>query len=255
MGKMPVLFVGHGSPMNAIEENEFTRTWETIAAGIPKPEVILAVSAHWYTSGSRIADTSSPELIYDMYGFPEELYQVKYGAKGSPELANLVKSLVGKGILADNSWGIDHGSWSVLCRMYPKADIPVVQFSVDYTADAGEHYKLGQKLAPLRDKGVLILGSGNVVHNLSRVNWDMAGGYGWADEFDRYIREKVNARQFQDVIQYGSAGESARYAFDTPDHFFPLLYVLGASDQKDSLTVWNDSCVLGALSMTCYLFS
>ena len=252
--KMPVLFVGHGSPMNAIEENAYTRGWQEIAAKIPKPAAILAISAHWYTDGSRLSDAAKPRTIYDMYGFPDELYQVKYNAPGAPELARETRKLISRDVQMDNTWGIDHGAWSVLHRMYPAADIPVYQLSVDRRADAETHFQIGRDIDRLREKGVLIFGSGNVVHNLAKINWSMAGGYPWADDFDRYIQAKVAERRFGDVLDYKSAGKAAELAFVTPDHFYPLLYVLGAARPNDKLTVFNDSCTLGSISMTCYLF-
>jgi 4,5-DOPA dioxygenase extradiol len=253
--RMPVLFVGHGSPMNALEDNIYTRNWERIAADIPRPETILAVSAHWYTEKTRINDSEKPGMIYDMYGFPEELYRLKYDVKGSSEMADLTKSLISRKVETDNSWGCDHGTWSVLCRMYPKEAIPVYQLSIDMNASAEEHFQIGKEISSLRDRGVLILGSGNVVHNLSKVNWDMESGYPWAVEFDNYIKEKVTLRQFNEVVNYKSAGKSAEMAFNTPEHFYPLLYVLGASRDDDKLDIFNDSCIMGSLSMTCYLFS
>jgi 4,5-DOPA dioxygenase extradiol len=252
--RMPVLFVGHGSPMNAIEDNRFTAEWVRIARSIPKPEAILSVSAHWYTSGTRISDTDKPGMIYDMYGFPAELYNVQYKAPGAPELARSAKSLITKAVTIDNSWGLDHGTWSVLHRMYPDADIPVCQLSVDAGTPAQTHYETGLEIARLRDQGVLVFGSGNVVHNLSRINWDMEGGQPWAVEFDDYIKAAVQSRKFDDVINYGKAGKSSELAFHTPDHFYPLLYVLGASREDDSLQVFNDVCMMGSMSMTCYLF-
>lgn len=252
--KTPLLFVGHGSPLNAIEDNSYTRSWQEIAAKIPRPAAILSVSAHWYTVGSRINDTAKPKVIYDMYGFPDELYKVAYNAPGSPELARITKNLIQKEVRIDNSWGIDHGTWSVLYKMYPKADIPVYQLSVDGNESAEVHFQMGQQLRSLREKGVLIFASGNVVHNLARVNWEMDGGYSWATEFDGYIKEKVLTREYQDVINYKSAGKSAEQAFYQPDHFYPLLYVLGASEETDRLSIYNESCALGSLSMTSYLF-
>jgi 4,5-DOPA dioxygenase extradiol len=252
MHKMPVLFVGHGSPMNAIEDNEFTRNWVEIAAKIPKPEAILAVSAHWTTHGIKVGDSPEPRTIYDMYGFPKELYKVTYQPAGSPEFAHLTMDLV-KTIEIDNSWGIDHGTWSVLNLMYPKADIPVFQLSVNQGVTRQYHYDVGQALKSLREKGVLILGSGNVVHNLGRVNWGMDGGYDWATEFDGYIKEKIISREYQDVIDYSKAGKSSQLAFHSTEHFDPLLYVLGASDDQDKLSIYNGACVLGSLSMTSYL--
>ena len=255
INKMPVLFVGHGSPMNAIEDNSFTSNWEKIAAHIPKPEAILTVSAHWYTRGSKIMDTASPRQIYDMYGFPDALYRLVYNAQGAPELAHATKNLISKEVQIDNTWGIDHGTWSVLCKMYPKADIPIFQLSIDAHADAATHFKIGQELVALREQGVLILGSGNVVHNLALINWDMEdAGYPWANEFDAYIKDKIVKREYADVINYRKAGNSSEFAFVTTEHFYPLLYVLGAAKQEDQLTIFNDSCLLGSLSMTCYLF-
>lgn len=252
--KMPTLFVGHGSPMNAIDDNNYTRTWVKIAEKIPKPEAILAISAHWYTDGSRIMDTDRPKMVYDMYGFPDELYRVSYNAKGSPELAHLTKDLISKNVVIDNSCGYDHGTWSVLCKMFPDANIPVYQLSIDRGASAETHFHIGQEISSMREKGVLILGSGNVVHNLSRIEWGMDGGYPWAVDFDNYIRDKIKSNEYLDVIHYKTAGKSAESAFFTPEHFYPLLYVLGASKEDDRISIYNDSCVLGSMSMTCYLF-
>lgn len=252
--KMPALFIGHGSPMNAIEDNEYSKAWEEMSKQIAKPEAILSVSAHWFTKGTRITDSPKPRVVYDMQGFPDALYRVVYQPDGSTKLAHDTISLISSEVKVDNSWGIDHGTWSVLCRMYPNADIPVYQLSVDADASAATHFKIGRELASLRDKGVMIFGSGNVVHNLSRVNWNMDDGYPWASEFDGYIKNKIVDGQYDDVLHYSKAGPSAAMAFYTPDHFNPLLYVLGASDENDRLTVFNDSCTLGALSMTCYLF-
>ncbi len=251
---MPILFIGHGSPMNAIEDNEYTRNWSKITKEIPTPKAILSISAHWYTEGSKITDAVSPNVIYDMYGFPEELYRVNYQPKGAPELAHKTKDLISREVTIDNSWGYDHGTWSVLCRMYPKADIPVYQLSVDHKASAKEHYKMGQEISSLREEGVLILASGNVVHNLFRINWEMDGGYPWAEEFDHYVKDKIERRDFQKLIHYEKAGKSAELAFYTPEHYYPLLYILGAVKDEDKLTVFNDSCLMGSLSMTSYLF-
>lgn len=252
--KMPILFAGHGSPMNAIEQNEFTKSWVDLARRIPKPKAILAISAHWCTDGSRIQDATKHQTIYDMYGFPDALYQIEYKAEGAPEYAHLTKELISRPVSSDNSWGYDHGVWSVLCHMYPDADVPLYQLSLDLNASADDHFQIGRELRQLREKGVLIFASGNVVHNLARVNWEMPDGYPWAEEFDRYIQDKVANRQFEDVINYQNTGDMAKLAFSTPEHFYPLLYILGASDEADRLSISNASCVLGALSMTCYLF-
>jgi len=253
MSRMPVLFVGHGSPMNAIEDNVYTREWTEIGRAIPKPDVILSVSAHWTTDGTRITDSSRPRTIYDMYGFPKELYEVVYQPPGSPEHARMTVALL-ENVQIDNSWGIDHGSWSVLCKMYPNADIPVFQLSLDVRASAKMHYETGKALKTLREKNVLILGSGNIVHNLSRVGWEMDGGYPWAIDFDGYIKEQIMKREFQNVINYKNAGSSAEIAFRSTEHFDPLLYVLGASDTDDRIRIINDSCTMGSISMTSYLF-
>ncbi len=252
--KMPVLFVGHGSPMNAIEDNDFTRGWEEVAGNIPKPEAILAISAHWFTPGTRIADTSAPKTIYDMYGFPDELYKVNYNAPGAPEMAHLAKNLISRDVQIDNSWGIDHGTWSVLHKMYPAADIPVFQLSVDRNASAENHFQIGQEISSLRENGVLLFASGNIVHNLGKINWRMKEGYPWANEFDGYIKEKIRNRRYQDVLNYKLAGPSAEVAFVTMEHFYPLLYTLGSATPDDRLTIFNNSCTMGSLSMTCYLF-
>ena len=251
---MPALFVGHGSPMNAVEENEYTQTWMELGRNLPKPEAILSVSAHWYTQGTRINDVETPKLIYDFYGFPKELYEIQYKVAGSPRFAHMTRELISRESTVDNSWGIDHGTWSVLVRMYPEADIPVYQLSIDHTAPPEVHYNIGRALRPLRDEGVLIMGSGNVVHNLHRVNWDMNGGYPWALQFDNYIKNNIVQQKHQAVINYQIGSEVADLAFRTPDHFYPLLYVLGAAQEEDEITVFNESCTLGSISMTGYLF-
>lgn len=252
--KMPVLFVGHGSPMNAIEDNEYSRGWIEIAKKIPKPEAILSVSAHWYTDGTKVSDAEKPETVYDMYGFPDELYQVSYNAPGAPELAHKVKSMISSPVGIDNSWGLDHGTWSVLHRMYPKADIPVLQLSLDSLTSFDAHFRIGRELSSLREQGVLILGSGNIVHNLGMAKWGMDSGFPWADEFDIYIKDRIVNRQYEDVINYGNAGKSSEMAFFTPEHFYPLLYVLGASRDEDRISIFNESRTMGSISMTSYIF-
>ncbi len=251
---MPVIFVGHGSPMNAVEESDFTSGWKEIAEKIPKPKAILAVSAHWFTEDTRVQTAENPKTVHDFYGFPEELYRIEYPVPGAPKLADRVMGLVGSAI-TDNSWGIDHGTWSVLKWMYPDADIPVCQMSINRRLTPQEMFETGQKLKPLRNEGILIFGSGNVVHNLRLVNFSMNGGYGWAEEFDAYIRGKILEKDFSGVLNYKQAGDSARYAFPTPEHFDPLLYALGAAEQSDEAAVYNATCTLGSLSMTSYVFS
>lgn len=253
MTKMPLLFVGHGSPMNAIEKNAFTKTWVELAGKIPEPKAILSISAHWTTSGTRVSNSPNPRTIYDMFGFPKELYEVQYQPPGAPEIAANLMAAIPE-VLIDNTWGIDHGTWSVLKHFYPKANVPVLQLSLDLKMTRQDHFDLGQKLQALREEKVLILGSGNIVHNLGLVRWDLEGGYAWADEFDGYMKDCILRRDFKGVIQYKNAGESAKSAFRSFEHFDPLLYILGASQAKDRITVFNDSRTLGSLSMTGYLF-
>lgn len=254
MQRMPLVFIGHGSPMNAIEENKFTREWGKIVKLIPKPTAILVISAHWYTEGTKIMDEANPKMIYDMYGFPKELYEVVYDSMGAPDLAHLTKDLIITDTTFDTTWGYDHGAWSVLVKMYPQKDIPVFQLSIDGSAAPEVHFEIGRQLRPLREKGVLILGSGNVVHNLRRIRWEMEDGYNWANEFDSYIKDNVLNKEFTNVVNYKKVGDSAPLAVPTPDHFYPLLYVLGASDESDQISVYNDECIMGSMSMTSYLF-
>lgn len=254
MKQMPTLFIGHGSPMNAIEDNKFVRQWEAMGERIPRPEAILSISAHWYTNKTRIMDEESPKTIYDMYGFPEELYKIVYDAKGSKTLANRTIQLIEQDIEIDNTWGYDHGTWSVLHRMYPKADIPLIQLSVDRYASMEDHYRMGKQLAELRKEGILIFGSGNVTHNLSKANWKMEGGYDWAEEFDGYIKNSILQGNHQNVIDYKNIGDPGKLAVPISDHYAPLLYVLGALSGEERVTVFNDECIMGSLSMTSYLF-
>ena len=252
--KMPVLFVGHGSPMNAVTDNAYKDEWIKIGQGLA-PKAILCVSAHWYTKGTLVNPAEAPEQIYDMYGFPQELYQVKYPAQGSPELAARIGELLGDAVKINGDWGIDHGTWSVLKWMFPKADIPTVQLSIDGTQKGPFHYSIGQQLEALREEGILIIGSGNIVHNLRRVDWDSEGGAPWAYEFDGLIKEAIESRQHDKAIHYQELGESAKLAVPTPDHYYPLLYTLGAVDAEDDIYCFNESCELGSISMTGYLFA
>ena len=255
MSKMPVLFVGHGSPMNAIEDNNYSRTWKKMADGIPKPEVILSVSAHWYTKETKILNAETPKTIYDMVGFPKELYEVRYNTTGSPRVAEVSRGLISRETQYDNSWGIDHGTWSVLVHMYPDGDIPVFQISIDADASPEAHYTIGKELRALKDQGVLLFGTGNIVHNLRLVDWNKAGeGFSWAYEFDEYIYENIMKKNHEAILKFNELGNIARLAVPTPDHFYPLLYVLGATDESDSIRVYNKSCELGSLSMTAYIW-
>lgn len=252
--RMPVVFVGHGSPANALEDNEYTRGWRKIAELLPKPKAVLAVSAHWYTEGTRLQTEEHPGTIHDFYGFPQALYEVGYPAPGAPALARRAAGLL-DGARIDNTWGIDHGTWSVLKWMYPGADVPVFQMSVNRLFTPLEAYEAGQRLRPLREEGVLVFGSGNVVHNLRMVDFSDPRGYDWADEFDTYIRGCIEAGRPEQAVDYRKAGRSALLAVPTRDHFDPLLYVLGAAGERDAARVFNGSRVMGSLSMTSYVFS
>ncbi|MEE8808418.1 MAG: 4,5-DOPA dioxygenase extradiol [Lactimicrobium sp.] len=253
---MPVIFSGHGSPMVALEHNQITREMEnageTILNNYGKPKAILAISAHWYTNGTFIQSAETPKQVYDMYGFPPELYEVKYPVKGNADLTNEVLTLLGRDVSINDTWGIDHGTWTVLVHMFPKADIPVVQLSVNGNLKPEECFAIGQKLSALRKQGYLIFGSGNVVHNLMRVEWDNEGGTPMAYRFNDAIRNAVINHDNDTVIQYDKLPDAA-YAVPTPDHYLPLLYCLGAAGQDD-VTVFNDVCNLGSMAMTGFLF-
>jgi len=252
---MPVLFVGHGSPMNAIEDNEFVQGWRDTVKEIPKPTAILCVSAHWETNGTAVTAMAKPPNINDFGGFPRALYEVQYPAPGSPELAKQVKTIMTKtNVRLDDSWGLDHGCWSVLRVMYPKADIPIVQVSLDYSDDASRHYDLARELASLREKGVLIVGSGNMVHNLRMVDWDNLEkpGYGheWATEANEMMKKLILADDHKSLTDYKSLGKAFDLAIPTPEHFLPLLYVLALKKEDDRVSFFNDKLVGGSLSMT-----
>lgn len=253
MIQMPVVFVGHGSPTNVIEKNAFTKGWSEMATHIPKPKAILCVSAHWYNDMDAVSSAAQPDTIHDFYGFPDELYQVEYPAPGAPALAARVAALI-PGLQTDPTRGLDHGAWSVLHFMYPDADIPVTQLCVNAGNTPQESYHTGQSLRPLREEGVLIIGSGNIVHNLARVDWSMTGGFGWADAFDAYIKDAILGQRHDAIIQYQKAGQSAASAFSRRDHYDPLLYALGAAGGSNP-SVFNDARTLGSMSMTSYLFA
>ena len=251
---MPALFVGHGSPMNIIEENEYTQGWRKVAENIPRPSAILSVSAHWFTRRTCVYTGFSPRTIHDFFGFPKTLYGISYPAPGAPWTAKKALHLLGEAASEDNSWGLDHGTWSVLHAMYPAADIPVFQISIDAHAPPDRHFALGRALRPLREENVLIIGSGNIVHNLALLDYEKSGGFDWAYDFDAYIDRAVRKKSAQDVMNYRRAGRSSRYVFMIPDHFYPLLYALGAAYDGDEIADFNHSCMAGSLSMTSYVF-
>lgn len=248
--RMPAVFVGHGSPMNALERNRYTEAWRTFGASIPKPRAVLAISAHWYIGATAALATPIPKTIHDFYGFPEALYQVEYPAPGDPELAAALKDLVAPvwvGLDRD-SWGLDHGTWSVLRHVFPEADVPVIQLSIDATKPTEYHLELGRRLGALREQGVLILGSGNVVHNLRTIQ-PGGGAYDWAERFDADVKTYLREGDDRAIVQYERHPDGA-LAVPTPDHYLPLLYVAGVRRPDDDLSVLVDGVDLGSISMT-----
>lgn len=249
---MPAMFIGHGSPMNAIEENEFTKEWKKEANLLPIPIAILCISAHWFTRGTFVAVTSQPETIHDFGGFPKALFDTQYTAPGAPELAHFTQHIIqSTQVQTDADWGLDHGTWSILKQMYPEAKIPVFQLSIDYTKPPQFHYELGKELLELRKKGVLIIGSGNIVHNLGRVNFQQIdAAYDWNIEFDTKIKNFINTQNHQGVIDYQILGSIAQLAVPSPDHYLPLLYTLGLQQKNEVATFFNEKYMAGSLSMT-----
>lgn len=251
---MPVLFIGHGSPMNGIEDNEFSRRWSAMAKEIPMPSAVLVVSAHWYTRGTRITAMDFPETIHDFGGFPQELFDVQYNAPGNPELAKeTVKLSTHTDIILDHDWGLDHGAWTVVRHMYPDAKVPVLQLSIDGTKPAQYHYNLAKELYELRKKGVLIIGSGNMVHNLGMVAWDKIDatyGYDWALDLNETFKKHISETNHSSLINYDKLGMAARLAIPTPEHYLPLMYTLGLQKDKDDISFFNDKAVAGSLTMT-----
>jgi 4,5-DOPA dioxygenase extradiol len=245
---MPVLFIGHGSPMNAIEDNPFSRSLVRLAADVPRPRAILCISAHWETHGTRVTGEAHPRTIHDFGGFPQELYDVRYPAPGDPELARQVAGLTGATV--DDSWGFDHGSWAVIRRMYPDADVPMIELSLDAGASTAEHHRIGGLLAPLRGEGVLIVGSGNIVHNLAMIRWDAgAEAYPWAVEFDEWVRERLLAADDAALIGYQSLGDIARHAHPTSEHYLPLLYSVALRREDEPISFFHEGIEMGSLSM------
>jgi 4,5-DOPA dioxygenase extradiol len=244
-----VIFFGHGNPMNALADNVYTRGWRQICSAIPKPRAVLCVSAHWYVPYTAVTAMQSPRTIHDFGGFPRELFEFQYPALGSPEIAAEVRDLVGASL--DSSWGLDHGSWSVLCHCYPDADVPILQLSIDETLTAQEHYRLGSSLAPLREQGILIVGSGNLVHNLHTYGWGRRAvePYDWAVRFEQQARAWMLAGDHQPLIDYETLGQDAALSAPTPDHYLPLLYVLGAQLPGDKVSFPIDGVDGGSISM------
>jgi 4,5-DOPA dioxygenase extradiol len=248
--KMPALFIGHGSPMNAIEENEFGLAWEEMGRKLPRPKAILAVSAHWETMGTKVTAMEKPRTIYDFYGFPQALYEVTYPAPGSPDLAQTIRKVIKQTeIQPDLTWGLDHGTWSVLHRMFPLADVPVVQLSLDRSKNALNHYKLGQQLRELREEGVLIVSSGNIVHNLRMVVFDDALKFDWAETFDNQVKNWILANDHAPMIEYEKLGREAQLSINSAEHYLPLLYTLGLQEEGEPVSFFADRITYGSLSM------
>jgi 4,5-DOPA dioxygenase extradiol len=253
--KMPVLFIGHGSPMNAIEDNIFSKRWQQMGKEIPTPKAVVVVSAHWLTKGTMVTAMPNPKTIHDFGGFPQALFDVQYPAPGSPELATEIQKLItNPAVELDHDWGLDHGTWSVVKHMYPDADIPVLQLSIDYYKPAAYHYELAKQLLALRKKGVLIIGSGNMVHNLRMVAWDKLNepeyGFDWALEMNDVFKNKISNGFHKELIQYEKLHKAATLAIPTPDHYYPLLYILALQTDNDKVEFFNDKAVGGSLTMT-----
>jgi 4,5-DOPA dioxygenase extradiol len=250
--RMPAVFFGHGSPMNTLEHNRYTEAWQRIGATLPRPTAILAVSAHWYVRGTAVTAMPQPRTIHDFGGFPRELYEVQYPAPGDPALAARVQALLAPlAVEADQtSWGLDHGTWSVLAHVYPHADVPVVQLSLDATQPPRYHYELARRLAPLREEGVLIVGSGNVVHNLGRIQWsEDAKPYDWATRFNTRVCESLQAHDHATLVDFAALGADARLSVPTPDHYLPLLYVIAQQREDEPLSLPVDGIEYGSIGM------
>lgn len=254
MSKMPVLFVGHGSPMNALDKNPFSERLRQLGEELPRPQAILCVSAHWETTGTQVLNAAKPETIHDFYGFPQALFNMKYPAAGAPALAAETQKLV-TGSTVTEKWGFDHGTWSILVHMYPKADIPVYQLSLDVKKSVEQHLEVGKQLRALREQGVLILGSGNIVHNLRMINWkDPKGAYPWAEEFDHKVKKALEERDLKTLCQLDPNSESARLSVPSAEHYLPLLYCFAATTAEDQVTFPYEGYEMGSLSMRSVLW-
>ncbi len=250
--RMPVVFFGHGNPMNAIQSNAWTQAWNSVGAEIPRPRAVLAVSAHWYLPGTAVTAMNAPRTIHDFGGFPRELYRVAYPAPGDPALASRVQSLLAPTPVGlDEEWGLDHGTWSVLCHVFPKADVPVVQLRIDETQPPAYHYDLGRRLSPLREEGVLVIGSGNLVHNLHAYGWGRHSmePYDWAVRFEKVVRDLMRTGEHARLVAYESLGEDALLSVPTPEHYLPLLYVLGSRAPGEAVSFPVEGFDGGSISM------
>jgi 4,5-DOPA dioxygenase extradiol len=251
---MPVLFIGHGNPMNAVRDNPFTRALRSLRRALPRPETILCVSAHWLTDGTWVTHMAEPRTIHDFWGFPQELFKVQYNAPGNPAAAETLARQIQepKVLLDDALWGLDHGTWSVLKHMYPEADVPVFQLSIDLSMPSSHHFALGRELRSLRERGILILGSGNIVHNLGQIRWEPdAAPHDWAVEFDEWVQTRLECRDYGVLMNEGPRSRTGRLSVPSPDHWYPLLYTLGASDENDHLQFEYEGIEHGSISMRC----
>jgi 4,5-DOPA dioxygenase extradiol len=255
--RFPALFVGHGSPMNGIEDNVFARGWADLGRALPHPRAILVISAHWLTKGTFVHVAERPKTIHDFFGFPQELYDMTYDCPGASSVAQAITNEIKMPpITPDTEWGIDHGTWIVLARMFPKADIPVFQISIDFSQGATFHYELGKKLRYLRERGILIMASGNIVHNLGNISFEAnAKPFDWAIEFDEKSKDLIEKGDHQSLIAYKKLGEAAAIAIPTPDHYFPLLYTLGLQEKTDTLSFPIEGITNGSIAMRAVLFS
>jgi 4,5-DOPA dioxygenase extradiol len=256
--RLPVVFFGHGNPMNALDDNPYAAHWRAMGAALPRPRAILAISAHWYVPANLVTANQYPRTIHDFGGFPRELYAIQYPAPGDLGLAARITELLADyGAMGDESWGLDHGTWAVLRHVYPKSDIPVVQLSINETLEPAMHFEIGTLLRPLRDEGVMIVASGNIVHNLHAFAWGRhpAEPFDWAQRFETKARECLLSRKFDPLIEYELLGEDARLSAPTPDHYLPLLYAMGASDERDRVTFPVEGIDGGSVSMLSVLFS
>lgn len=252
---MPAIFIGHGSPTNALESNEYTSAWQSLGQQLPRPKAILCLSAHWCIEETVISNLEQPQLIYDFYGFPDELYKVKYPVSGSPELAKQVKELLAPLVSVEynNDWGIDHGTWVPLKWLFPEADVPVVQLSINYNQTARFHYEIGKALGTLRDQGILIIASGNIVHNLNTIGFDNEEPYPWAIESDKIIADLIENKQHKKLLDFRNLGEAVNLAIPTPDHYLPLLYILGLKRDKEKMISFAEGIAYKSISMRSYL--
>jgi 4,5-DOPA dioxygenase extradiol len=256
MSRVPVVFFGHGSPMNVLEDNRYTRAWREVGRALPRPRAILCVSAHWYTEGTGVTAVDEPRTIHDFYGFPRELYALQYPAPGEPALAARVKDLLAPtSVSLDREWGLDHGTWAVLRFAYPEADVPVLQLSIDGTQPAAFHYELGRRLAPLREEGILLAGSGDVVHNLRLMKREQnAVPYDWAVRFNDFVRDALARGDHDALVEWEAAGADARLSIPTPEHYLPLLYCLGALGKGEPARFAVDGIEIGSVSMLSVVF-